>query len=115
MRIRRPTHGRPRGLQIGRLIGLTGLMISLVGCATGDAMDDPVASDPGWRKERIETLRDAIAKDHARLEILVTRSRPPEPAPPLHSDPEIRSIAGRLSDHKQELARLEALARQASR
>jgi hypothetical protein len=86
-----------------------GLAIGLLGCAT-EAAPDPRAADPSWRGERIQVLRRAIAEDHATLEDLITRPPQPESATQLHHDPELKAIAERLSDHKRELARLEALA-----
>jgi len=111
MRIRRPTDRHPRGLQTGRSLALTGLAIGLMGCAPGAAPDTQTAANPSWRAERIEALRHAIAQDHASLENLISQPPQPEPAPGLHSDPEIRAIAERLSDHQHELAELEDLAR----
>ena len=111
MRIRRASESRPHGLQIGRSLALTGLAIGLMGCAAGAAPDTRAAADPSWRAERIETLRRAIAEDHASLEDLITQPRQPEPAPALHRNPEIQAIAERLADHQRELAQLEALAR----
>jgi len=82
-------------------------------CAAAPPPADTAAEhDPAWRAERIETLRQAIAKDHASLEAHVTRT-PNDQDPPLYDDPELRAIAARLTGQEEELERLEALQREA--
>lgn len=71
--------------------------------------DDPTASDPQSREERIEELRQAIERDHVTLEDLITRPLAEADAP-LYDDPEMRAIARRLTEQVRALERLEAAA-----
>ncbi len=56
---------------------------------------------------RIEELRQAIARDHATLEDLISRPRGADEIR-LHVDPELRTIATRLTEQERELERLES-------
>lgn len=86
------------------------LSIAATGChGASSETDDAVASDPRLRAERIEELRQAIERDHASLEDLITR---PDAAgaTPLYADPELREIAARLGDQERSLELLKKVA-----
>ena len=90
-------------------------LLSITGFAclgSSSETDDPSTSDPRLREERIEQLRQAIDRDHATLEDLITRPGV-EDGPQLHDDPELRAIAARLSEHERALERLETAAKAA--
>ena len=106
---RRPMQGRERR---ARVLGLAaslalGLAIGVVGCAKSTSSSRASITDPQLRAERIEALREAIARDHVRIEQLIVQPRE-EDATNLHRDPEIRVIAKRIEAHRRELDRLEA-------
>lgn len=64
------------------------------------------STDPASLAERIDSLREAIARDKAELrEQLVTPVS--EDGPPPAEDPELRAIAMRLPDMQRELRMLE--------
>lgn len=89
------------------------LSLAGIGClgASSETHDLP-AADPQPRGARIVELRQAIDRDHATLEDLITRPRA-EGAAPLHDDSELRAIAARLTDQVRALERLEAAAKAA--
>jgi hypothetical protein len=82
------------------------VLVSANACAgsDGSARDASELSAPD-RSARIGELQDAIARDHATLQALVSRPRE-EVETPLHSDPTLHAIARRLGDQERELAHL---------
>lgn len=86
-------------------------LIVQIACAGGNSSsEDPSASTSQEPGTLIEDLRQAIERDHARLEELITRPQA-EGATPLHDDPELRLIAARLTERVRRLERLAAAAR----
>ena len=92
------------------------------GCFGGRPNEAAIPADPALRAARIAELRQAIERDHATLEDLITRSGSAEPENPgagdeeggavaLHENPTLRAIAQRLTRQARLLARLETVDR----
>ena len=97
-----------QGLALPLLLAL--LAVSVLAClGAGPDPLDPALSDPDLRAARIEELKLAIAQDHATLEDMISRPDV-EDAVSLHDDPQIRTIAARLTDNERALNRLEEAA-----
>jgi len=91
-------------------IALFGLMISLTACSLFGSGDSEIPLSVEQRTARIAALHAAISQDHETLEALITEPRTDD-APELHENPELETIATRLSQNERELAHLEAGAR----
>lgn len=87
------------------------LAVGLTACSLFGPPINEMPLSPGARAERIDALRELIARDHASLESLITQPQE-NGKPDLHQDPAVRTIATRLAEHERELARLETLARE---
>ncbi len=88
----------------------------LAAVATAACLRDPAPetdpyADPGARAARIETLRQSIDRDRARLEQLIAEPQPRGVAS-LYEDPEVTTIAERIGAQSRELAALESLDRE---
>jgi hypothetical protein len=102
---------RPRAGAARRVLGLAAIaFFSMGGFACLGGSSDPgigLANDPERRALRIEELRQAIARDHSTLEDLISRPRGADEIR-LYVDPELRTIATRLTEQERELERLES-------
>ncbi len=86
------------------------LSVAGIGClGASSETNEPQTADPQLHRQRIQELRQAIDRDHATLEALITRPAAADGAP-LYDDPEMRAIAVRLTDQVRALERLEAAA-----
>ncbi len=85
-------------------------MISLTACSLFGSGDSEIPLSVEQRTARIAALHAAISQDHETLEALITEPRTHD-APELHENPELETIATRLSQNERELAHLEAGAR----
>jgi len=102
----------PRAAPRFAAVAALAVLLSIAGVAClgwSPETDDPALSDPQLRAARIEELKQAIERDHATLEDLITR--PVDNDAPLYDDPEMRAIAGRLNEQVRTLERLEAAAK----
>ncbi len=83
------------------------VLLSIAAMACHGARAEPQDANPSTRGERIAELRQAIDRDHATLEALITRPVAEDDGP-LYEDPEMRAIAARLTTQVNALERLEA-------
>jgi hypothetical protein len=94
---------------ISALAAILFFMVGGIACLGGSPeSEDDLANDPQWRAERITVLEEAIDRDHARLQDLISQPKQLDDWT-LHDNPEIRAIAGRLTRHVHELDRLKAV------
>lgn len=94
-------------------ISIAWLSLVLLGCfGAGANLEDPARSDSLLRAARIEELKQSIAQDHTTLEDWITRPDG-ENASALHEDPQLLTIAERLSENQRALGQLETAAAEA--
>jgi hypothetical protein len=85
------------------------LFVSLcgLGCQTPieSSLQDSAALDPAQRASKLHALRSAIADDHRKLEILITKTERVDDGA-LYQDPEMHEIAANLIELERSLAEL---------